>query len=121
MGKIRSFVSVTNQNSEADLTSPQRILQNIKRYNEEQEIRNNNLFSKLQNDSVVIIVQVHNRIDYLRHLIVSLAQAKDISKTLLIFSHDVYDEAINNLVQSIDFCRVLQVNDFNFKTKNSIT
>lgn len=53
--------------------------------------------------------QVHTRITYLRHLIVSLAQAKDISKTLLIFSHDFYDEDINDLVQTIDFCKVLQV------------
>lgn len=53
--------------------------------------------------------QVHTRITYLRHLIVSLAQAKDISKTLLIFSHDFYDENINELVQTIDFCKVLQV------------
>lgn len=54
-------------------------------------------------------LQVHTRITYLRHLIVSLAQAKDISKTLLIFSHDYYDEDINDLVQTIDFCKVLQV------------
>lgn len=38
-----------------------------------------------------------------------MAQAKDISKTLLIFSHDYYDEDINDLVQTIDFCKVLQV------------
>lgn len=55
-------------------------------------------------------MQVHTRITYLRHLIVSLAQAKDISKILLIFSHDYYDEDINDLVQTIDFCKVLQVN-----------
>lgn len=53
--------------------------------------------------------QVHTRITYLRHLIVSLAQSKDISRTLLIFSHDYYDEDINDLVQTIDFCKVLQV------------
>lgn len=55
------------------------------------------------------LFQVHRRITYLRHLIVSLAQARDISKTLLIFSHDFYDEEINDLVQSVDFCKVLQV------------
>lgn len=52
---------------------------------------------------------MHTRITYLRHLIVSLAQAKDISKTLLIFSHDYYDDDINDLVQTIDFCKVIQV------------
>uniref|UniRef100_A0A1B0D8H6 Alpha-1,6-mannosyl-glycoprotein 2-beta-N-acetylglucosaminyltransferase n=1 Tax=Phlebotomus papatasi TaxID=29031 RepID=A0A1B0D8H6_PHLPP len=52
---------------------------------------------------------VHKRITYLRHLIVSLAQARDISKALLIFSHDHYDEDINELVQSVDFCKVMQI------------
>ena len=70
------------------------------------------IYSKFKdpaNNSIVIVVQVHKRITYLRHLIVSLAQARDISKTLLIFSHDFYDEEINELVQSIDFCKVMQI------------
>lgn len=58
--------------------------------------------------------KVHQRIKYLRHLIISLAQARDISKTLLVFSHDFYDEEINDLVQSIDFCKVIQVSSFFF-------
>lgn len=59
--------------------------------------------------SLIISFQVHKRIKYLRHLIVSLAQATGISRTLLVFSHDFYDEEINELVQSIDFCKVMQV------------
>lgn len=54
-------------------------------------------------------LQVHNRITYLRHLIVSLAQAPGISQTLVVFSHDYYNEEINALVQSIDFCKVMQL------------
>lgn len=57
----------------------------------------------------ICILQVHKRITYLRHLIVSLAQARDISKSFLIFSHDFYDEDINDLVQSVDFCKVMQI------------
>ncbi|ETN60355.1 hypothetical protein AND_008023 [Anopheles darlingi] len=38
-----------------------------------------------------------------------LAQARDISRTLLVFSHDYYDDDINDLVQSIDFCKVMQI------------
>ncbi|GBP41854.1 Alpha-1,6-mannosyl-glycoprotein 2-beta-N-acetylglucosaminyltransferase [Eumeta japonica] len=53
--------------------------------------------------------EVHTRLTYLRHLIVSLAQAKDIERTLIIFSHDYYDEEINNLVRSIDFTKVMQI------------
>jgi len=90
------------------------IKQQINRYNEMQLVLNEDTFGPLQNDSVIIVIQVHTRITYLRHLIVSLAQAKDISKTLLIFSHDFYDEDINDLIQTIDFCKVIQVSSKNF-------
>lgn len=53
--------------------------------------------------------QIHTRLVYLRHLIVSLAQARDIENTLIIFSHDYYDEEINDLVQSVDFAKVMQI------------
>ncbi|XP_065372320.1 alpha-1,6-mannosyl-glycoprotein 2-beta-N-acetylglucosaminyltransferase isoform X1 [Calliphora vicina] len=85
------------------------IKRQIAKYNEMQLVLNEYTFGPLQNDSVIIVVQVHTRITYLRHLIVSLAQARDISKVLLIFSHDFYDEDINDLVQSIDFCKVMQI------------
>ncbi|XP_017967644.1 alpha-1,6-mannosyl-glycoprotein 2-beta-N-acetylglucosaminyltransferase isoform X2 [Drosophila navojoa] len=85
------------------------IKRQIVRYNEMQLVLNEETFGPLQNDSVIIVVQVHTRINYLRHLIVSLAQARDISKSLLIFSHDFYDDDINDLVQQIDFCKVLQI------------
>ncbi|XP_050084146.1 alpha-1,6-mannosyl-glycoprotein 2-beta-N-acetylglucosaminyltransferase isoform X1 [Anopheles aquasalis] len=85
------------------------ILRMIHRYNELQTVLNEDIYGPLQNDSVIIVVQVHKRITYLRHLIVSLAQARDISRTLLVFSHDYYDDDINDLVQSIDFCKVMQI------------
>lgn len=46
---------------------------------------------------------------YLQHAIVSLAQARGIEDALLIFSHDYYDERINELVRSIDFCKTMQM------------
>lgn len=85
------------------------IKQAIKRYNDAQTIYNEDIFGAVQNDTVIIAIQVHTRLTYLRHLIVSLAQAKEIDRTLLIFSHDYYDEEINNLVRSIDFTKVMQI------------
>ncbi|XP_017131688.1 alpha-1,6-mannosyl-glycoprotein 2-beta-N-acetylglucosaminyltransferase isoform X1 [Drosophila elegans] len=85
------------------------IKRQIGRYNDMQSVLNEDVFGPLQNDSVIIVVQVHTRITYLRHLIVSLAQARDISKVLLVFSHDYYDDDINDLVQQIDFCKVMQI------------
>ncbi|XP_021929706.1 alpha-1,6-mannosyl-glycoprotein 2-beta-N-acetylglucosaminyltransferase, partial [Zootermopsis nevadensis] len=85
------------------------IRRNIERYNDMQQVLNEELFGPVQNDSLIIVVQVHTRIIYLRHLIVSLAQARDIDTVLLVFSHDYYDEEINELVQSVDFCKVMQI------------
>ena len=85
------------------------IRQTIDSLNDEQTILNEEMYGAIANDSIVLVVQVHKRTTYLRHLISSLSKAKDISKTLLIFSHDVYDEEINELILSISFCKVMQI------------
>ncbi|CAG9828650.1 unnamed protein product [Diabrotica balteata] len=101
-GSFSKFIST-------DVLNISEIKRNIAQYNRQQIVYNENIFDPLQNDSIVILVQIHDRITYLRHLIVSLAQAPGISQTLLIFSHDYYDEEMNNLVKSIDFCKVIQI------------
>ena len=53
--------------------------------------------------------QVHNRIQYLRQLIVSLSQARGIESALLVFSHDFWDPEINRLVASVDFAKTMQI------------
>ncbi|CAK9824840.1 Alpha-1,6-mannosyl-glycoprotein 2-beta-N-acetylglucosaminyltransferase [Anthophora retusa] len=85
------------------------IRRNIERANAEQRVYNEESFGPLATDAPVIVIQVHTRLTYLRHLIVSLAQAKGIEQTLLVFSHDVWHPDINYLVQSVDFCRVMQI------------
>jgi len=104
----------SNTNSREDSNQPStinisEILANIDELNKEQVIRNEDVFGPVTNETVIIVIQVHNRITYLRHLIVSLSTARDIDKTLLIFSHDFWDEDINKLVRSIDFSQVLQI------------
>ena len=54
----------------------------------------------------VILIQVHVRYAYLKALINSLKETKYIEQTLVIFSHDIYDARMNDLVASIDFCAV---------------
>ncbi|XP_046386479.1 alpha-1,6-mannosyl-glycoprotein 2-beta-N-acetylglucosaminyltransferase isoform X1 [Ischnura elegans] len=85
------------------------ILRRVEKHNELQLVLNEEAFGPVLNDTLIIVVQVHTRIAYLRHLIVSLAQARGIEKALLVFSHDYYDEGINALVRSVDFCKVMQV------------
>ncbi|XP_074115039.1 alpha-1,6-mannosyl-glycoprotein 2-beta-N-acetylglucosaminyltransferase isoform X3 [Cotesia typhae] len=81
----------------------------IAKLNSEQKIYNDDIFGPLLTDAPIIVIQVHSRLTYLRHLIVSLAQAKGIEDVLLIFSHDVWNPDINYLIQSVDFCRVMQI------------
>ncbi|XP_043267477.1 alpha-1,6-mannosyl-glycoprotein 2-beta-N-acetylglucosaminyltransferase isoform X2 [Venturia canescens] len=85
------------------------IRRNISRLNSEQRVYNDDAFGPLSSDAPVIVVQVHSRLTYLRHVIVSLAQARGIEQALLIFSHDVWHPDINDLIQSVDFCRVMQI------------
>ncbi|XP_076242139.1 alpha-1,6-mannosyl-glycoprotein 2-beta-N-acetylglucosaminyltransferase isoform X2 [Calliopsis andreniformis] len=102
--------SLANASSEA-LTEFEiaEIRRNIERANAEQRVYNEEAFGPLATDAPVIVIQVHTRLTYLRHLIVSLAQARGIEQTLLVFSHDVWHPDINYLVQSVDFCRVMQI------------
>lgn len=58
----------------------------------------------------VILVQVHSRLNYLKELIESLRKTKYIEQTLVIFSHDLYDPKMNELIGSIQFCAVKSFN-----------
>ncbi|RMZ97683.1 alpha-1-6-mannosyl-glyco 2-beta-N-acetylglucosaminyltransferase [Brachionus plicatilis] len=58
---------------------------------------------------IVILIQVHSRLNYLKELINSLKETKYIEQALVVFSHDIYDEEMNTLIKSIDFCATLQI------------
>lgn len=101
--------SAGNDSWEGRPLTTDEILRNIRKYNTFQTVINEDIFGPVQNDTLIILVQVHTRIVYLRHLIVSLAQAQGIETTLIVFSHDFYDQEANELVQSVDFARVMQI------------
>ena len=87
------------------------LFEHIQKINYEEKIKNQEIFGPINNNSnsTIIVIQVHDRIHYLRHLINSLNTSIGISQSLIIFSHDVWDEEINQLVESIDFTKVLQI------------
>lgn len=75
--------------------------------NRRQHIRNLDRFDLVASEStIVVVVQVHNRPEYLRHLVDSLRKARDIAQTLLVFSHDYYSDELNEIVSTINFCPV---------------
>ena len=75
--------------------------------NRHQRILNWDKFgSNLEPNESIIVIQVHNRAQYLMALIESLRSVDGIEKSLLIFSHDVFDLNINAIVTNITFTRV---------------
>ncbi|KAK3784890.1 hypothetical protein RRG08_056845 [Elysia crispata] len=80
------------------------------RINTEQFVHNLDQFGlSLGSDSLVIIIQTHNRPEHLRMLLDSMRKVKDISKVLLIVSHDVYSHQLNDLVEAVEFCPMMQI------------
>ena len=77
------------------------------------KIKNNQQFilnlDRFQFDQfrIVIVVQVHKRIFYLKLLIESLSKLTGIEDVLLIFSHDLFDLEINKLIEDVRFCKVI--------------
>lgn len=90
---------------------PEKALDSIQFLNSQHEVLNADLFGPLSADNVdyVLVVQVHDRIEYLKYLIGSFSRARQIHRVLLVFSHDLNSEPVNQLIQSINFCRVIQV------------
>ncbi|XP_071827571.1 alpha-1,6-mannosyl-glycoprotein 2-beta-N-acetylglucosaminyltransferase-like [Apostichopus japonicus] len=77
--------------------------------NHQQNVLNLDRFPRRSTDSIVILVMVHKRLEYLQYLIQSLSRATDIGDALLVFSHDYYSEEINDVIRAIDFCQTLQI------------
>ncbi|XP_064382797.1 alpha-1,6-mannosyl-glycoprotein 2-beta-N-acetylglucosaminyltransferase-like [Halichondria panicea] len=77
--------------------------------NREERILNADKFAPLGNDDIILIVQVHKRVAYLRQLLDSLRAARGVEEVLLVVSSDYYYEEMNQIVESVDFCKVLQI------------
>ncbi|XP_033633309.1 alpha-1,6-mannosyl-glycoprotein 2-beta-N-acetylglucosaminyltransferase-like [Asterias rubens] len=87
----------------------ERIRQAALDINSKEEVHNLARFPSRSNESIVLLVMVHKRLEYLRYLINSLRKVRGIGDALIIFSHDYYDEEINALIKTVDFCQSMQV------------
>lgn len=75
--------------------------------NIEEKVLNLDKFPKgLEDDGIILAVQVHSRTDYFKYFISSLRSVRNIERALVIISHDFYSKEMEQLVASIDFCRV---------------
>ncbi|XP_029532476.1 alpha-1,6-mannosyl-glycoprotein 2-beta-N-acetylglucosaminyltransferase-like [Oncorhynchus nerka] len=83
------------------------LIKSIYNANYKQYVQNANKYPG--ETQLVLVIQVHNRPDYLKILIKSLENAAEVHNLLLIFSHHYFSEEINYIVQGITFCKVLQI------------
>ncbi|VDK53675.1 unnamed protein product [Cylicostephanus goldi] len=86
--------------------SGQDIVTSVNFLNENFEILNLARFGPVEGVKFVIVIQVHNRSNYLGYLIESLRSAKGIQDALLVFSHDINVAVINDMIRNITFARV---------------
>ena len=78
--------------------------EHISEINENEVIINDDKFPPFD---LVMIIQVHRRTEYLKMLLESLRDARDISEVLLVVSFDYYDEELFSIVEKVDFCKVI--------------
>ena len=89
--------------------NPEELRTVVKNLNVEQLIYNREKLKGLPKDYVVIIVQVHKRVEYFKELLDSLQRSKGIENVLLVISHDYYTDEMNALIRMIKFCPVSEI------------
>ena len=90
----------------------EKLLQKIENINSEQRVTRLNISTSTEasdHPTAVIVIQVHNRKHYLQHLIHSMSLARGIENALIIFSHDLWDDEINEIIGNIKFAKTLQI------------
>jgi hypothetical protein len=69
----------------------------------------NQKYSTITSDTLIILIQVHKRFENLKSLLISLSNVKFINETLIILSHDYYNETINQYIKQIKFAPFMQI------------
>lgn len=98
-----------NKKPQSHIKSPETIASLISFYNQQENILNEDFYGPIEKDTVVFVVTVHKLSIYLEFLLVSLSQVRGIENAFIIFSHSYFDDDLNDLIQSIDFARVMQI------------
>lgn len=78
-------------------------------HNREANILNLDKFGPIKNDTTVIVFQIRRFSQSFKYVLASLCDLNGIQEALIIFSHLHFDVNMNRLIQSIEFCRVLQI------------
>ncbi|ODM91432.1 Alpha-1,6-mannosyl-glycoprotein 2-beta-N-acetylglucosaminyltransferase [Orchesella cincta] len=85
------------------------ISKEIRVLNAEQKIYNLEKYGAVNENTYVLVIQVHSRVEYLSLLVDSLSRMQNIENSLIIFSHDLYLPGLNEAIRNIDFARIMQI------------
>ncbi|MPC13358.1 Alpha-1,6-mannosyl-glycoprotein 2-beta-N-acetylglucosaminyltransferase [Portunus trituberculatus] len=85
------------------------IKKELKEENEKQIVYNQEKFGPVDNYTTILLIQVHKRLENLHYLVASLRAVKGIQDAMVVFSHDLWDPAINAFVRNITDFRVMQM------------
>lgn len=105
---VVTYYEYMGDNTSQDLkrNSDARILRKIIRdINKKQSTKNPDQYKNLLPSSSVVVIQVHHEVDVelFKILLFSLKSSTAILTSLLIFSHDYYDDKINTLIEEVGF------------------
>ncbi|CAK1543764.1 unnamed protein product [Leptosia nina] len=90
-----------------DIDQILRLKELVSDVNTKQKIHHKHIY--IANVTLFIVIQVHDRAFYLEHLLQSLERAKGVSKCMIIFSHDYFDNDTAAIVQNTYFTKYMQI------------
>lgn len=85
------------------------LVNQIRTFNEKETIQNLESFGKITEKTIIIVILVDKFSNNFKILLTSLSQIYGMDEVFLIFSHSYFDENLNSMIRSIEFCRVLQI------------
>nr|CAB3263805.1 alpha-1,6-mannosyl-glycoprotein 2-beta-N-acetylglucosaminyltransferase-like [Phallusia mammillata] len=88
---------------------PEEMRQYVLSQNFVQDFHNTEKYGKHTQDSIIIVVQVHDRVDFFEQLLDSLKNARGIEKATLVLSMDKFTRQNEEAIKKIDFCRYINI------------
>ena len=74
-----------------------------------QDIHNTDQFGEHNYGDLIILVQIHDRPENLRHLLTSLKNTRGIANATLVISRDYFSDEIDSIIESINFVRYIEI------------
>ena len=74
-----------------------------------QKLHNTQYFGDHSPDSIILVVQVHDRPKYFQEFLNSLKHVRNVEQATLVISMDKFSDEMKNVISSIAFCRYMVI------------